>query len=63
MDSKAVRKVLQADGWQPVRQKGSHLQFRHATKKGVVTLTHPKKNIPKGTLRNIFRQAGLPFPR
>jgi len=36
-----------------------HHHFKHPTKKGIVTIPHPKKDIPKGTVGNILRQAGL----
>ena len=32
-------KILEADGWYFVRQKGSHRQYKHPTKKGTVTIT------------------------
>jgi predicted RNA binding protein YcfA (HicA-like mRNA interferase family) len=49
---------LKADGWQLVRSKGSHHQFKHPVKPGFVTVPHPKKNLPVGTTRAIFKQAG-----
>jgi predicted RNA binding protein YcfA (HicA-like mRNA interferase family) len=52
-------KLITKDGWQLVRTKGSHHHFKHPTKKGIVTIPHPKKDIPKGTVGNILRQAGL----
>ncbi|HNX77327.1 MAG TPA: type II toxin-antitoxin system HicA family toxin [Candidatus Rifleibacterium sp.] len=33
-------------------------QFKHESKEGKVTIKHPAKDIPLGTLRSIFRQAG-----
>jgi len=42
-----------------MRAKGSHHHFKHPIKKGIVTIPHPKKDIPKGTVGNILRQAGL----
>jgi predicted RNA binding protein YcfA (HicA-like mRNA interferase family) len=59
MDSKTVIKALERDGWREVRQKGSHKQFHHQTKPGVVTVPHPKKDLSPGTLRSIERQSGL----
>ena len=50
--------MLQHDGWYRVRQKGSHVQFRHPTRPGRVTVKHPVKDIDIATLRSIFRQAG-----
>ncbi len=38
---------------------GDHFQFRHPSKPGKVTVPHPKKDIPIGTLTSIERQSGL----
>jgi predicted RNA binding protein YcfA (HicA-like mRNA interferase family) len=59
MDSREVIRLLQKNGWYEVRQAGSHKQFKHDRKKGLVTIPHPKKYIPKGTLASIERQAGI----
>jgi len=59
MDSKSVIKLIEADGWFEVGQKGSHKQFAHKTKPGRVTVPHPKKDLAIGTLKSIGRQAGL----
>lgn len=61
-DSRTIKMKLETDGWSVVRVKGSHHQFRHGEKLGVVTLPHPVKDIPIGTLRSIYRQAGWPWP-
>jgi predicted RNA binding protein YcfA (HicA-like mRNA interferase family) len=50
---------LKADGWYEVGQKGSHVQFKHATRPGRVTVPHPKRDIPIGTLKSIEKQADL----
>ena len=59
MDSRTVIKELKRDGWYEVTQVGSHKQFKHPTKKGRVTVPHPKREIPIGTLRSIEKQAGI----
>jgi predicted RNA binding protein YcfA (HicA-like mRNA interferase family) len=59
MNSRDVIKALQADGWFQVDQEGSHVQFKHNTKKGRVTVPHPKRDIPIGTLRSVEKQSGL----
>lgn len=52
--------LIEADGWQQVRQKGSHLQFHHPTKPGAVTVAgKPGVDIPPGTLNSVLKQAGL----
>ena len=61
--SREIIKMLQDDGWYEVSCVGDHHQFKHPTKKGRVTVTHPKKDIPAGTVRNIEKQSGVKFPR
>jgi predicted RNA binding protein YcfA (HicA-like mRNA interferase family) len=59
VNSRDIIAALQDDGWVEVARKGSHAQFRHPTKPGRVTVPHPKKDLPVGTLRSIEKQAGL----
>jgi predicted RNA binding protein YcfA (HicA-like mRNA interferase family) len=59
MKSQDVIRALRSDGWEQVGQKRSHVQFKHPTKKGRVTVPHPKKDIPIGTLRSVEKQADL----
>ncbi len=61
MNSRDVIRLLKADGWYEVNHEGSHKQFKHATKKGRVTVPHPKRDIPKGTLASIEKHAGIKF--
>lgn len=61
MDSRTVIKILKQNGWVKVATSGSHTQFRHPDKKGRVTVPHPKKDIPIGTLKSIERQSGIKF--
>ena len=53
--------ILQKDGWVFIRQKGSHMQFAHITKPGVVTVSFHSANddLPLKIVRSIFKQAGL----
>jgi predicted RNA binding protein YcfA (HicA-like mRNA interferase family) len=45
-------------GFQPFSQRGSHVKLRHATARGQQTLTIVlHRDVDKGTLRAIFRQA------
>ena len=39
--------------------KGSHVQLKHPAKPGRVTLPHPKKDLPMGTVMSVLKQAGL----
>jgi predicted RNA binding protein YcfA (HicA-like mRNA interferase family) len=59
MHSREVIKRLQNDGWYEVNQVGSHKQFKRPTKTGRVTVPHPNRDIPIGTLRSIEKQAGI----
>lgn len=59
MNSREIISALQRDGWVQVAQKGSHVQFKHATKTGRVTVPHPKRDIPLGTLKSIEKQSDL----
>lgn len=59
MNSRDIIARLEAAGWVQVAQKGSHCQFRHPTIPGRVTVPHPKRDLPVGTLRSIEKQAGL----
>lgn len=62
MRSRAVIRKLEAHGWQEVQQTGSHKQFRHPTRSGTVTVPHPKKELPIGTLKSISKVSGVPLP-
>jgi predicted RNA binding protein YcfA (HicA-like mRNA interferase family) len=59
MRSREVIELIVADGWYEVEVKGSHHQFKHPTKKGRVTVPHPKSDLPVGTVHSILKQAGL----
>jgi predicted RNA binding protein YcfA (HicA-like mRNA interferase family) len=59
MDSREIIKRLQAEGWELVHVVGSHQQFRHPVNPGKVTIPHPKKDLPIGTVKNIERQSGV----
>lgn len=60
MKIRDVVKMLEDDGWSVVRQRGSHRQFRHATKIGLVTVAgRSGDDVAPGTLNSILKQAGL----
>ncbi|CAN7613876.1 type II toxin-antitoxin system HicA family toxin [Mesorhizobium sp. LjRoot246] len=58
-DSRALIKLLEADGWFRIGVTGSHHHFKHPTKPGKVTIPHPRKDMPTGTVRALLKQAGL----
>ncbi|WP_298981626.1 type II toxin-antitoxin system HicA family toxin [uncultured Roseibium sp.] len=55
-NSRKIIKKLERDGFDLVKTVGSH----HKYKKGslIVTVPHPKKDLPLGTVRSIYKQAG-----
>ena len=60
MKVRAIIKLIEWDGWQQVRQTGSHRQFRHPTKPGKVTVAgHPNEDLHPKTKASIMKQAGL----
>jgi predicted RNA binding protein YcfA (HicA-like mRNA interferase family) len=59
VSSREVIRELLKDGWFEVAHVGSHKQFKHASKNGRVTVPHPKRDIPVGTLKSIEKQAGI----
>ncbi len=54
--------ALKVDGWHETGIKGSHHQFKHPLKSGVVTVPHPNKELPVGTARAILKSAGIDKP-
>lgn len=52
-----VRRLL-ADGWTERKGKGDHRNFVKPGRPVVVTVDMGVREIPIGTLRNIYRQAG-----
>lgn len=60
MKIKEVIKKIEKDGWYLVRIKGSHRQYKHPNKMGLVTISgHLRDDLAKGTLNSILKQSGL----
>jgi predicted RNA binding protein YcfA (HicA-like mRNA interferase family) len=60
MKVREVLRMLREDGWISVATKGSHLQLKHPSKPGRVTVAgHPNEDLAPGTLKSILVQAGL----
>ena len=52
--------MLEADGWYLARTRGSHRQYKHPYKKGLVTVPgHKGADLARGTLGSILKQARL----
>ncbi|MCE2484168.1 MAG: type II toxin-antitoxin system HicA family toxin [Desulfurellaceae bacterium] len=60
MKVREVIRLLETDGWYQARVRGSHRQFKHPTKRGLVTVPgHPSDDLAIGTLNSVLRQAEL----
>ena len=60
MQVRDILKRLERDGWVLDRTRGSHRQYCHPTKPGLVTVSgHGSDDIHPKTLKSILRQAGL----
>jgi predicted RNA binding protein YcfA (HicA-like mRNA interferase family) len=52
--------LIEEDGWHLVRTRGSHRQYKHPSKPGLVTIPGKlSKDLPSGLQRSILKQAGL----
>jgi predicted RNA binding protein YcfA (HicA-like mRNA interferase family) len=60
--SRKIISIIEADIWYFVHSVGDHRQFKHPTKPGRVTVTHPVKDIPMKTVLRIFNQAKINLP-
>jgi predicted RNA binding protein YcfA (HicA-like mRNA interferase family) len=60
MKVKEIIKLIEKDGWILSRTKGSHRQFKHPTKTGLVTIAgHERDDLRPKTESSILKQAGL----
>jgi predicted RNA binding protein YcfA (HicA-like mRNA interferase family) len=58
VSGKEILKLLQKNGWYETSTEGSHIQLKHSTKPGKVTVPNHRE-IKPGTLNSIKKQAGL----
>ncbi len=59
MRVREIEKIILNDGWYFVKQVGSHRHYKHPTKPGKVTIPIHTGDLDKGTVKSIFKQAGL----
>jgi predicted RNA binding protein YcfA (HicA-like mRNA interferase family) len=60
MKVKAVLKILEKERWYLARTKGSHRQFKHPNKLGLVTVPGKLSDeLAPGTLASILKQSGI----
>ena len=53
-------KLIEKDGWYLDRTRGSHRQYKHPSKRGLVTVAgKPSDELAPGTKNSILKQAAL----
>ncbi|MCZ8315941.1 type II toxin-antitoxin system HicA family toxin [Phreatobacter sp.] len=57
-DSRDIIRRLESEGFVLRAVKGSHHKFLHAATRRMVIVPHPKRDLPRGTVYSIYRQAG-----
>ena len=57
MNSREIIRAIETAGWFHVGTKGDHRHFKHPAWPGRVTVPHPKRDVPIGTLKSIEKQA------
>ena len=57
-NSRRLMRMLRQDGWELDRVKGDHHTFKHADREVLITVTHPRKDLPIGLVRRIYKLAG-----
>jgi len=56
---KKVVKILEKDGFRLDHSSGSHMVFFHPEKRRRVVVPFHRRDIPRGTLMSILKQAGI----
>ncbi len=60
MTTREIIRIIEADGWYFHSQTGSHAHYKHPVKPGRVTVPmHGSKDLSKGDVHSILKQAGL----
>ncbi len=57
-DSRDIIQRLRQEGYEQVSVSGSHHKFVHRVLRRRVIVPHPKRDLPVGTVRVIYRDAG-----
>ena len=58
MTAKEILKLLRNDGWFVHEQSPSHIQLKHPSKKGRVTVPDQRGDLKKTAVHIIFKQTG-----
>ena len=60
-NSRKLIRMLEQDGWELDRVNGGHHTFKHPAREEIITSTHPRKDLPIGLVRRIYKLAGWRF--
>lgn len=56
LSSKELCRFLEKEGFKPIRQKGSHIFYRHIDGRTTIVPIHNKKDIKRSLLREILNE-------
>ncbi|MBI4411627.1 MAG: type II toxin-antitoxin system HicA family toxin [Deltaproteobacteria bacterium] len=60
MKVRDIIKQIEKDGWVLARTRGSHRQYKHPHKPGLITIAgKPNDDLAPGTLNSILKQGGF----
>jgi predicted RNA binding protein YcfA (HicA-like mRNA interferase family) len=59
VNSRDLIRELESMGWVLDRVNGSHHIFKHANRAGILVIPHPRRDLGKGLVAAIRKQAGL----
>jgi len=59
VDFKTMDRLLRQLGFEPVRQKGSHVFYRHSDGRTTTLPNHPGRDLARPLLREILREIEL----
>ena len=60
MKVREIIRLIEKDGWSLDRTRGSHRQYKHPAKRGLVTVPgKPNDDLAPGTQNSILKQAEL----
>jgi predicted RNA binding protein YcfA (HicA-like mRNA interferase family) len=57
-NSRQLVRMLERDGWKLDRVNGDHHTFKHPAREKIITITHPRKDLPIGLVRRMYKLAG-----
>lgn len=57
-NSRDIVRRLEREGFEEISVRGSHHKFVHRQQRRIVIVPHPKKDLPIGTVRDIYKDAG-----